>query len=83
MDGSFIHLEVVTPEGVFFEGEVSEVSLPGSLCPFQVLRDHAPLISTLSHGAIVFDGPDGEGSIIIKSGFVSVGDNKVTAAVEF
>ena len=78
-----IHLEVVSPEGTCFNDEVASVSLPGSLCPFQVLPGHAPLISSLDKGAITFTGPGGEGSILIKSGFVRVADNKVTAAVEF
>ena len=83
MDDALIHLEVVSPEGTCFDDEVASVSLPGSLCPFQVLPGHAPLISSLEKGAILFSGPGGEGSILISSGFVRVANNKVTAAVEF
>ncbi|MBO7544950.1 MAG: hypothetical protein J6T02_05230 [Bacteroidales bacterium] len=78
-----IHLEVITPEGTFLDDYVFYVLLPGSLCPFTVLPGHAALISSLDKGLIAFEGNDGEGSILIKSGFVRVQNNKVTAAIEF
>ena len=48
-----IRLHIVSPEGTLVETEVSAVTLPGSLAPFEVLKDHAPLISALDKGDIV------------------------------
>jgi len=45
-------LEIITPEVKLFEGEVSSVSFPGESGSFQVLKDHAPIISMLSAGKI-------------------------------
>lgn len=83
MADPLIRLEVISPEGTFMDDYVTKVSLPGSLCPFTVLPGHAAMVSSLDKGLITFDGDDGEGSILIKSGFVRVSDNTVTAAVEF
>ncbi len=48
-----MYLEIITPEEVLFRGEVSAVQLPGKNGLFQLLNDHAPLISTLAKGTVV------------------------------
>ena len=45
-------LEIVTPEKKIFQGEVSAVQLPGTNGLFQVLKNHAPVISTLKVGTV-------------------------------
>ncbi|RYF97084.1 MAG: F0F1 ATP synthase subunit epsilon, partial [Chitinophagaceae bacterium] len=40
-------LEILTPDKKVFEGEVTSVTVPGTMGSFQILRDHAPIISTL------------------------------------
>jgi F-type H+-transporting ATPase subunit epsilon len=45
-------LEIITPEVKLFEGEVSSVTFPGQSGSFQVLKDHAPIISMLGEGDI-------------------------------
>lgn len=77
-----IQLEVISPERTLFSGKVGKVFLPGAAGPFEVLKDHAPLISGLVRGTIAFTGEDGEGSIEIRSGFVEVAGNKVEVCVE-
>ena len=47
-----MYLEVVTPEKKVFQGEVSAVQFPGMDGKFQVLKNHAPIISTLVEGKI-------------------------------
>lgn len=47
-----MYLEIITPEISLFEGEVSSVTFPGTNGSFQVLKNHAPIISMLSNGQI-------------------------------
>lgn len=73
-----ISLKILSPESLLLEKEVERVELPGTLGRFVVLEDHAPIISALTKGRIVYDG----GELGISSGFVEVRDNKVRACVE-
>ena len=77
-----IELHIVSPYGTLADASVSAVTLPGALGPFEVLKDHAPLVSSLVKGDIVYVAEDGEKSVSILSGFVEVSDNKVVACVE-
>ena len=47
-----MYLEVITPEEVLFKGQVSSVKLPGKDGLFQILKDHAPIISSLTAGTV-------------------------------
>ena len=40
-------LRIVSPERIVFTGEVDSVMVPGAVGPFEILNNHAPLISTL------------------------------------
>lgn len=48
-------LEIITPEAKLFSGEVESVQLPGIEGSFQLLNNHAPIISALSKGTIKLD----------------------------
>lgn len=50
-----MQLEVLTPEQKIFEGEASAVKLPGKDGSFQVLDDHAAMISSLRDGQVSID----------------------------
>ena len=77
-----IHLIIYSPERIILERMVSKVSLPGTLGRFMVLKNHAPLISSLDEGRIVFVSDGVEGNVDIASGFVEIADNKVTVCAE-
>ena len=77
-----IHLHIVSPEGTLVETTVSAVTLPGTLGPFEVLKNHAALISSLEKGEIVYVSEGAEQRLPIASGFVEVRDNKVDVCVE-
>lgn len=77
-----ILLKVLTPEKTLFEKEVSKVSLPGRKGRFMVLRNHAPLLSSLEEGDITYMSDNQYGCICISSGFVEVNDNVVTVCAE-
>ena len=49
-----LHLVIVSPEKLVYEGKVSQATFPGSAGKFQVMADHAPLISTLSAGEVKY-----------------------------
>ncbi|MEY4286343.1 MAG: hypothetical protein RL511_416 [Bacteroidota bacterium] len=48
-------LEIITPEASLYKGEVNSVSLPGLDGVFQVLNNHAPIISSLKKGELCFE----------------------------
>ncbi len=74
---------VVSPEKTLFTGEAEGVKLPGELGRFEVLENHAPLISTLSPGRVQCCGGEGESfSVDVKGGFVEVARNEVSVCVE-
>ncbi len=81
-NSSKIFLDVITPEKNLAQTEVDSVELPGTLGRFEVLKDHAALLSSLTEGAITYRVGDQTTSLPVKSGFVEVLDNKVTACVE-
>jgi F-type H+-transporting ATPase subunit epsilon len=71
-------LEVVTPIKKVFEGEVNIVTFPGVDGSFQVLNDHAPLVSTLKKGDLVYKNTKGVESIVeITGGVVEILNNKI------
>ena len=51
-----MYLEIVTPEASLVQGEVSSVSVPGSDGSFQMLENHAAIVSTLGAGEVKFKG---------------------------
>jgi len=76
-------LEIVTPNGVIFDGEVKQVTLPGSEGEFGVLAKHATLVSLLDTGVIVIEKADGkEVAVAINSGYVKVDEEKTTCIVD-
>lgn len=77
-----ITLAVLTPQGTLFEGLVEKVDLPGGMGRFMVLRNHAPIISSLVQGEVVFYAGGNEEKVRILGGFVEVNDNKVTVCAE-
>ena len=82
MDDELIGLEIISPEKRLFTGMVEWVMLPGAKAPFTVLYNHAPLVSTLCAGDIKWKIGKEKQKMAVKSGFVEVKDNKVTALIE-
>ena len=82
MNEELIELEIISPEKRLFTGMVEWVMLPGAKAPFTVLYNHAPLVSTLCAGDIKWKIGKEKQTMTVKSGFVEVKENKVTALVE-
>ena len=75
-------LEIVTPKQTFFSGEVDSVTLPGETGSFQILNNHAPLISSLKKGMLAFSVGGKESEMEITDGFVEVNHNNVTVLID-
>jgi F-type H+-transporting ATPase subunit epsilon len=75
-------LEILTPDKKVFEGEVTSVTVPGTLGSFQILKDHAPIISTLEDGPVIIKNKTEEQTFIIKGGVVEVLKNKIVVLAE-
>jgi F-type H+-transporting ATPase subunit epsilon len=87
-----MYLEIVSPEATLFAGEVNSVTVPGINGEFQMLNDHAPIVSLLQKGKVFVDGDitieeeyenkftknaKGKTVLSIISGTVEMKDNKI------
>ncbi len=87
-----MYLEIVSPEATLFSGEVVSVTVPGVNGEFQMLNNHAAVVSLLQEGEVKIEGDivleeeyeqrftkDGKGKTIlaISSGTVEMKDNKI------
>jgi len=71
-------IEIITPDKKIFEGDIKSVRVPGKKGSFQVLKDHAPIISTLESGFVIIVDTDGkEIRYEIDSGVIEVKANKI------
>ena len=91
-----MHLEIISPEKTLFKGEVESILFPGTYGDFQVLNNHAPIVSTLTKGKVTiigkisieegvkdkFEYTDKETILDIESGTVEMNNNQVTLLVD-
>ena len=75
-------LEIITPEKKLFTGEVTSMKVPGVSGEFQVLKNHAPIVSTLGKGKVKIKSTEGPQEFDIKSGVVEVLKNKIILLAE-
>jgi F-type H+-transporting ATPase subunit epsilon len=75
-------LDIVTPDKKVFQGEVSEVTFPGSDGEFQILSNHAPLISALGKGKVTIKASGKTEELIIDGGVVEVLNNNIVVLAE-
>jgi len=78
-----MHLEVITPDARVFDGEVTIATLPGSDGSFQVMNNHAPLVSSLGKGMLSYRTKEGDFyEHKVTGGVVEVLNNRVTVLAE-
>ena len=71
-------LKVVTPDGVAFTGKTISVVAPGTLGYLGILKNHAPLVTSLEKGTLTYkDGADSVHTFQIEGGFLEVRNNRV------
>lgn len=75
-------LEILTPDKKVFEGEVRSVTVPGTMGSFEVLKDHAPIVSTLEDGKVIIRTGSAEQTILIKGGVIEVLNNNIMVLAE-
>ena len=76
-------LEIITPDKSIYSGQVDSVQLPGSLGSFAILKNHAPIISTLEKGKIKVVEQSGQTLFFeVEGGIVENKDNKIIVLVE-
>lgn len=75
-------LEILTPDKKIFEGEITSVTVPGKLGSFEILNNHAPIISTLEDGKLTVRANKTERYFNILGGVVEVINNKITVLAE-
>ena len=90
-----MYLEIITPEQTLYKGDVESILFPGSHGDFQVLNNHAPIVSTLTKGKVKIIGKlliedsvqhnlqlnERETVLVTESGTVEMNNNKVTLSV--
>ena len=77
-----LNLKIVSPEKVEYDGAAERVLVPGTMGQFEILNDHAPIISTLQKGTVEYVNKEGKTSLEIQGGFVEVQKNQVSLCVE-
>lgn len=71
-------LEIITPEKQLFSGEVTSVKFPGTNGEFEILNNHAPIISTLSKGEIrVISTKKDTQKFNVNGGVIEMQNNKI------
>ncbi|MFC2139105.1 ATP synthase F1 subunit epsilon [Bacteroidota bacterium] len=78
-----IYVEIVTPSKVGYKGEIKNITVPGKLGNFQVLFNHAPLMSIFEIGLIkIVDTDDKELFFTTGGGTVEIMENKILLLAE-
>jgi len=75
-------LDILTPEKKLYSGEASLVQLPGVDGSFEILNNHAPIISALGNGKVKVKSANGDKTFAISGGFVECLNNKVIVCAE-
>jgi F-type H+-transporting ATPase subunit epsilon len=82
-DNKFINVEIITPQNKIYSGKAITVSVPGSQSPFQILYNHAPIVSSLDTGVItLLDDSSVTRYYAISSGFLELNNNSLSILVE-
>lgn len=78
-----MNITVLTPDKEIFKGEISSVKVPGTGGEFQILKNHAPIVSSLSKGKVAITKADGgKLSFSIEKGFIEVLRSEISLLVQ-
>ena len=76
-----MYLEIVTPEAILFSSEVDSLSVPGIHGEFQMLDNHAPIVSILKDGNIKIEAPNYKVEEKFEDKFSKTEDGKITFSI--
>lgn len=82
MAGKLFKLEIISPDRVFYEGDVDMVEFTSSEGEMGVYADHVPLTTVLMPGVMTIHEPDGIKKAAVHSGFAEILQSKVTVLAE-
>ncbi|WP_353088452.1 F0F1 ATP synthase subunit epsilon [Flavobacterium sp.] len=74
-------LEIVSPEATLFKGEVTSVTLPGVDGSFQLLNNHAPIVSILKDGAVKITATSFNFEDAVKARFTKINDQNYSLSI--
>ena len=77
-----LKLKIISPEKVIFNGEVESLKVPGIQGSFEVLNNHAPIISSLVKGDVEYKSKGESNKLSVAGGFVEVKKNEISLCVE-
>lgn len=78
-----MNISVLAPDKEIFKGAILSVSVPGVEGKFQILKDHAPIVSALQEGSVMIRRADGHMiTFTIQRGFIEVLNNEVSLLVQ-
>ena len=91
-----MELQIVSPDAQLFSGEVESVTVPGKSGSFQILNNHAAIVSTLVSGEVIIKGnlklnkdqkekfiQEGNRTILqIQTGTIELNDNKAILLID-
>ena len=78
-----MYIEIITPDKKLYTGEINRVKLPGTKGYFEILNNHAPIISTLEKGQIKVTDVNNKITLIdITGGLVETKNNKIVVLTE-
>ncbi|MDR1719059.1 MAG: ATP synthase F1 subunit epsilon [Dysgonamonadaceae bacterium] len=75
-------LEIISPEKIIYSGEAELVTLPGTSGSFTVLERHAPIISSLEKGLLVYRVKGEDNKLLIDGGFVESKENSISVCID-
>ncbi len=82
-DNKLLDVEIVTPNKVVYQGKAVSVMVPGSSGSFQILYNHAPIVSTLNIGLTKLVNDDDKTLLFATSdGFAEIHNNKISILVD-
>lgn len=78
-----MNISVLTPDRSIYQGSIISVKVPGTLGEFQILKNHAPIVSSLEAGKVTLKLEDGSEKVFtIEKGFVEVLKNEISLLVQ-
>ena len=77
-----MNISVLTPDKEIYQGECTSIKVPGVGGQFEVLNNHAPVVSALSEGEVRIAKSGGDLKFMIERGFIEVLNNEVSLLVQ-
>ena len=72
-----MNLKIISPEKTLYDVEATRVRVPGVMGDFEILNNHAPIISALQKGVVEYNTTDGTQRLDISGGLVELPKNIV------